>query len=520
MTVGYNEPPNAYNQTYGANVANLLNASVSPSTNDRFALFSGQEPSVWIANGKFNMLYTGGGTGASLAYRSCLLTADPTVAANWTAAVACLGNGSGGQTGTANHSYVILYQGTLYCAYNLQSSSDIYLATADVNAPTVWTVQGVILAHASIGAGASGNTCLVPPGPGTDGNWLLFLEYSASNSFPTEGTTNSWQIGLWSCATVGGTYTAVNAQLTTVRPSPNGSASGPDVKLVVDDNGLNPQYVMYYHGATWGRMGPTDIYRATIPAGQVMADAWTLTDGTIANSQDSAIMHRAHFWEFDQLGDPFVFTNPNNGASYLIYEGTNNRTGGSWFELMITPLLPAAFLAANGKKIFGRMGPQGLPWYDGNAGPNKIMNMPWADPTGNAVGSVGTWAVDYTVTGGPTNCRRFNSTAAQNDKIQFGVQLAPGVYRLTVVWQTGPANGIVQVGLGNDINAVGQNLSPTFDTYSAAPGVATQILPITILGYAPHQWALSFTAGSKNASSTGFTIADFGWSIQRTTPPS
>jgi hypothetical protein len=61
-----------------------------------------QEPQVWVANGLFNMLYTGGVGPEYLFYASCPETSDPTIYGNWTKVGIVIGNSSGGGQGALN----------------------------------------------------------------------------------------------------------------------------------------------------------------------------------------------------------------------------------------------------------------------------------------------------------------------------------------------------------------------------------------------------------------------------------
>ncbi len=571
----------------------LLTASVSPSASDRTPLWGGQESNVWYANNQYNCLYTDGA--AHLSYRSCL--GDPTIAANWSSATTCIGGGNGGESGTVGHSYVYIEGSTLYCYYIQLSSKNIMVATANITTPTTWGNNATIFTGVPGGGSSNGNCCVVK----ANGVYYLYQESLWGNSFPTEGTTNSWQIACLQSTTPTGTFTLVpspiqtsgglgtitggsgytngtynnvpltggsgtgaqaqiivsggavttvtitaagsgylvgdalsanassiggtgsgfsvpinwvNGQQSTLRPGPNGSCSGAWMGIV------GSTVVAYYHGGTYGRLFPNDIYRATIPLANVGTDGWTISNGGPGSSTvpyNPAIMKRAGAYEFDQIADPYVVTGPN-GVSYLFYEGCNNRT--STFEISVTQLLPTP-LQIDGTyqhSIYGWIFPQ-LPywntddeWTYRNFPPGMVSGQ--ANAAINAARTQGTWAIVAT-TGAPNGSIRTNTSAASGDFIDYDVTLAPGTYTLQLNYQQGPANGIFSIILYDGV-ATGVT-AKTVDSYAAATAYAsTTITNLWVLGYETFRWRLRMTCNSKNASSTGFTIADCGFTIQRT----
>ena len=549
--------------------------SISSAASDRYPLgLNGQELSVWYANGVYNATFTNGGSTISYMYNST----DPTVPSNWSTPFVVLGAGTGGQAGTCAHSYVYIEGGTIYIYYIELSSKNIRVAAAPLvfspSSGPVFSAPTTVFTGVVGGGSANGNCCVVK----VAGTYYMFQESLWGNVFPVEGSTSSFQIAMLTCATVNGTFVLGYGQVSSIRPSPNGSCSGADVKIV----GSNA--VMYYHGSTYSRAFPDDIFRATIPLANIATDTWTITQlplipeiftvppsgtgpGTLSlqfpakggnynttlstgqvismtytfNSTtvtwstavtgtptavaqvnrlflgNPALMKRAHFFEFDQIADPYVCTGPN-GVSYLFYEGCNNRTPS--YQLMVTPLLPTPVHndGPYAHPVLGSRYGQPPYWNNDDAWTYRNYPLALASGQGNAVVNEaktgGTWAIVATA-GAPNGSIRTNTSAVSGDFIEYDVTAPPGTYTLNLNYQTGPANGIFSIYLYD-----GFNLAPsakTVDSYAASGAYASStITNIWILGYETFRWRLRMACTSKNASSTGFTIADCGFTLQRT----
>ena len=478
----------------------IANCQMSPHAADRLDLFDGQEATLWIANGKYNMLFTLGGY---LQLRTCPYTADPTVAANWTAPASCIGNGNGGEAGNCAHSFVYVEGSTLYCYYTQLSSQNIRVATATTAAPTVWTGNATVYSGAYGGNVSNGNACVVKSG----GVYYMLLEAIFADTLTGEGYTNAWQVGMLSCATPTGTFTNVIKPLLTMKPGYHGSAS---CGQLFYENG---QWVHLYHGTGWGRTAfPTDLFVATSPS--LTTDTWTVQNGGYP------IATRKTRWEVDQIADPFVIEGPN-GIKYLFYEGADNRAG--TFRMAVTTLLPVWMQTDGAYPKRAAVGytqppPQA---FDYAAGPWTISNQPWTSPQGHPGTATGTWAIDATVANVPGNCRRYNSSAALNDLIQWEVLLSPGQWQLEVWYQKGPTGGIARL-LGDNSAGVGainfttDGTPSTIDTYAASvANYQKATFTFNVYGFEPIRRRFTIQVTGKNASSTGYVFADFGWTFTR-----
>lgn len=484
-------------------VYSLLTAVPSGAYTDRYPIgIPGQESSVWYANGQYNLIYTNGA--AHLAYAFC--SADPTVAANWSSPVEVVGGGLGGQASTARHSYIYIEGGTLYCYY-VNSTQDVLVATAPATfsgSPT-FSAVGTVLAHGSIGNGnGTGNCCVCKSGS----TYYLFQEALSNTTNPNgEGSTNSFQI--WSCTstTATGTFT-VGSRMTSLLPGPNGSASGADVKIV------GSTAVMFYHGNGWGRLAVTDLYRATMPTSSLGTDAWVITQGQGAGSTtipyNPWFAHRAHYYEFDQLGDAFVVTGPN-GIFYLFYEGANNRIPA--YNIMITPLIAPSVAVDGSYKHVANQQHFNAPWY---WDPSIQWTYQGGAFTTGAAKKVGTWALDATIANAIAGGRLYNSTSAQNDSIEYDVNLPPGTYTLTLIYEKGADHAIHSISFYDGyINA-----GPTYtvDGYAAST-TQNNVTTVTMKVYGFEVWRfrLLFKASTRNASNTtGWVLAIQSWHLQRT----
>lgn len=488
-------------QTLAPNVS-LLNGVISPSPEDRYSLnLPGQEQSVFYANGQYYNLYTS--TTAAINFTYC--SGDPCISTNWATPVQVLGNGTGGESGNARHGFAYVEGNTIYMYYI--ATAGIAVATATIppagTAP-VFTKVGLVFTGVPSGGGSNGNCCVIK----YQGTYYLFQECITGVTNPGEGNSNIWLISLLTCATPTGTFTNSIVPLQSIRPGPNASTSGGNVFQVGNT------FVMYYHGGTYGRLFPNDIYRATIPASQIGTDNWTVTPpaGSATIPVNPAIMKRVHYYEFDQLADASVCIGPN-GVNYLFYTACNNRNPGAWFQLMVTPILPSMQQVDGSisRQIWGPYAPQGPYWNNDdswtwqNDAPNLLTN---------AAKKSGTWGLVAAASqyGGVL---AENTSATSGDFIEYDVTLGPGTYNLTILYATGPGNGIYSFYIYDAVQ-----LSPTavtLDSYAASgANNVSSAVTLHIYGYETWRWRFRIACTSKNASSSGFLLSYSHLSIQRT----
>src|SRR5665213_460478 len=263
----------------------LQHMTVSPEANDRVPIVDGtidateyQEPSLWWANGVWNLAYTAG----AIKYRSC--AGDPTVKANWSAPTNLFGAGVNGVAYTVARCYVAQFGATLYYYFvELTASTTWYVATAPAATPTVVTVLGAVYTLPDGEAFAGNSAVVYDAGAGV---YRMFHERLVS--VPNDpalggGTIFTWAVGMLTCATPTGTFAQQISHLETLRVKGYSSVSGPDMHF---ENGV---WVMYYHAEEWANSAPDNIYRAISTT--LAADAWT----PLANS--SPVIRRAHAYE-------------------------------------------------------------------------------------------------------------------------------------------------------------------------------------------------------------------------------
>lgn len=481
----------------------IANCQMSPHAGDRFRLFGGQEVSVWIANGRYNLLCTA--PAGDLVYRYCAISSDPTVASNWSSPVSCIGNGAGGEAGNCAHSFVYIEGATLYCYYTQKSTENVRVATANINAPTDWG-SNATCRTGPLGVAENGNACVVKIGS----TYYMLLESQFQEMLPSEGFTQSWQTGLLSCSTPTGTFTTVLAPYISGRPG--GVHGSMSTGQLFFENGL---WVHVYHGTGWGRTSfPTDIFIATSPS--LTADSWTVQNGGFP------VGTRKTANEYDQVADPCLVAGPN-GLNYLFYTGANNRSG--VFDVNVTALLPVLMQTdgINSKRAvsgFEQPSPQA---FDYQRGPLTFSLQPWQFPQGYPSTAIGTWALDNTVSGVPGNCRRYNSSAANGDSIQWEVMWSPGTWQLEVYHQKGPSGGIARLqgsvsvdGLSINFLSDGTGNASVIDTYAAATtNYVKSTFTFNVYGFEPVRGRFAITLSGKNAASSGYVFADFGWAFTR-----
>lgn len=500
-----------------------IQAPSSPAERYPFML-NGQEQTVWIYNGNYYDLYTGGGT-ASLSLISCPITADPTAASiffatisgstltvsepsgtssipspdaagpiqvgmmlqsgtgaliqafgtggttgtggvgtyslsaspgtvpnpialctnYWTRPVPCIGVGFGGVSGTVAHSGVYQEGTTLYCYFVATSTGGgftnqhTYVATADITAPTVWTAQSTEVLGPQ-GTGVNGNVNVFKSGS----TYYMFQECEFSTVNPVEGTTIAWQVVLATCSTPTGTFTVTISPLQSLRPGPNGSAS--NATIYQEGN----TFVCYYHGTAWGRVGPTDLFRATNT--NLATDTWVITNN------GAPMMRRKHRYEVDQLADPSLVTTAT-GTNYLFYEACDNRSGGSGFNLMIAPLMPTIYQYDGAVWKTAESGFDCPEWVNNDRILWNAVINPAIDPPTTYFGAWTPTANTSSVTGGG-----LVSEGNQNDFITYDIQgLAPGTYTATYLYQSNSSGGVITSFLEDGGDGFPYQLSNTYN---------------------------------------------------------
>ena len=494
--------------------SSVTNMGVSPGAAYRNIIIGGAiESSVWIANGLYNMMCFD--PAGYQAYAYCSLTADPTVKANWSGLTDVIGQGLGGYAGTPQHSWVMVDGNNLYCYFADTSNQYMWVATASISAPTVWTTQGTQTSLLPSLHADNGNNAVVK----YNNTYYMFLENVLSIS-----GYNIYQIGVFSSSSPTGPFTTLVNPLTSLRFNTGGqpvpALGGPWVGFE-SGTGL---FVMYMHCGAWGNaVLPSSIYRATIPPSQLGTDNWTPADNGYA------MMVCAGAYEIDQVADPFIVQGPS-GTQYMFYEGGNNRNG--LFELSVVTLAP---------RLMQRSGPNWVP-ADAGADPNPPFISPylvWSFsanagqyPQGNGPyglpANVGTWLLDTTAANGYLyNALSYNSSAAQNDYISFDMSLAPGYWALTVMCHTGPAQGIITISFNNGSGATPPGgiiydvpVGPTelLDCYSASDvyNVPKTIAGIQVGGTSTQRRRLVMQVATKNAASSGYGLGWHSFTMYRT----
>ena len=491
----------------------ITNAAVSTGASYRNIIIDGCiESSVWIANGLYNLvcfnpsLHVGGGVQA---YQSCPYTADPTVAANWSAPVAIIGQGVGGYAGTPQHSWVLVDGQNLYCYFCDVNNQYGWCASANINAPTVWTTLGT---QTSLLPGLhtnNGNFCVVK----YNGLYYMWLD-CVENVLGYQ----VYQIALCTCTSPTGPFNVIINPLTSLAFPTSGQPTGGAVPggPFVQYEAATGYFVYYGHGGSWGAgYYPNNMYRLYCTPANLGTDNWIPLDGGYP------FMVCAGAYEIDQIADPFLIQGPT-GTQYLFYEGGNNRNG--LFQLSVVALVP---------KLMQKSGPN---WIPAEAGfdPNPVFISPYlnwnfsfnaaAFPLGTGAYSapinVGTWVLDTTAANDYLfNALSYNSSAAQNDFIGFDCQPAPGYWTMELVVHTGPNQGIITVGFNGGSGQTPPGgmiydlpIGPTnvIDCYSPTDvyNVRFSITNIQIGGITTARRRIILQVATKNASSGGYGL---GW---------
>ncbi len=484
----------------------IQHCRIDNSPSQKYALQQNwEEPSLWeYPLGTHNLMVAN----SSGHQEWSVCTGDPTILTNWSAGTVVLGGGVGGEASTAEHSWVLVYNNTLYLYYVDSTQENLYCATASISTPQTFTKQAQkILAGSSIPGNTStviGDISVFESG----GTFYLFADYSPA--------IYGYSIALCTSPSPVAAFTVQIAPLTSLRQTipvsgvthdNEYSSSGSWVGL--DFDGVT--VVMYYHCTAYGvQTIPTDIYRATIPLSEIMTDNWTQTDLGLP------ILSRTANNETQQVADPFVYC-PSTGGIYLFYEASNNYAN-SGNLLYVVQLKPGQLQWDGYKWVRSDIRSDYIrPLCEYAAFINQSMVaalQPAGAPVAPAV--IGTWVLDYTVANAYVyGAVSYNSSAAQNDQIQFDVWVYPGLYRLYLVGTTGPAQGIITIMLDSEFTGagfIGQSWN-TIDTYSSSLtyNVALGGAEVQVNGYGPFHARMAWKMATKNASSSGYSLAWNSW---------
>ncbi len=264
-----------------------------------------QEPNVWADDTTIHMIYSGGNSGSIyLHHASCPIDADPTIPDNWTKSGVVIGNGEGGEAGTALHAGIYIEDGTIYCYYTT-AAGDLDVATASVDDPTTYTHVGTVLTLAESTASILvANAFVVKL---DEGDYRLYWEGG--------GALPLWQIGTARGASPTDEFTFEAFPLDGLSFNPGYSTNSNP--FIVEEDG---HYTMWLHGA-WGRNQrgsgtPTVGYAATSDDGL----NWTLLDG------GQQTVRLAHRYEVDQVAD---FTLLEVAGEKYAFWSANNRNNGT-----------------------------------------------------------------------------------------------------------------------------------------------------------------------------------------------
>jgi hypothetical protein len=268
------------------------------------------------------------------------------------------------------------------------------------------------------------------------------------------------------------------------------------------------QWVTVFHGAASPLVSlPNDIYRA-VNSGSITDDNWNIVDN------GRPFIRRTHECEVDQAVDPVVCDGPS-GELYEFHSGNQNRnlstTGTFW--VMASRLYPSL-----SQDISGAQKIASAP-TDGQQAANAVPAMVFQDiaflsPTGTACG--GQWGVlpDPSALGGGV---RQNVLGKVNEWIGFQRRLSGGTYSLRMLVETGPDMGKMTVDIIPGVINDSATKSVTFDLYSPTRQLNNSVSVSFTLGpeFDGPLW-IRLKSVDKNASSSGYRIADQGWQLLRT----
>ncbi|WP_427174470.1 hypothetical protein [Arthrobacter sp. 92] len=264
-----------------------------------------QEPQVWYntATSQFCMIYTGGVASEYLGLMTCPGTSDPMVLGNWTRSGPnpVIGNTYGGWAGSAQHSGVLVENGTIYVYFCDPATGALHVATAATSAPSVFTHVGIVFTPPAGTIAPSAN----PHVMNVAGTYTMFFEVRDS-------TGNRWQLGRATSATPTGTFTSVSYPMPGLEINP-GKSCFSNIFIVKE----GPLYVAWLH-CTWGQFQttmylPSAVYRAT----STDLNTWTLTDGQMP------LIRLDHQFEVDQVADVCLVTGPT-GINYAFWSACDN----------------------------------------------------------------------------------------------------------------------------------------------------------------------------------------------------
>jgi hypothetical protein len=474
------------NRTQFSSKLSLATAGASPSS--RYQLFSGQEPSVVRWGGKYRMYY--GLPGQGVQYRECAETDDPRVTANWSAPTAVLSGGS--------HHSLFVEGDNLYLYYVDVTNENFCVATGSTSDWKLLTKQTEPVSPpiGNLASKTSGNTYVVKNGS----SYVMFAE---ARWIGTLGgvTGMTWQTYVMTAPSPVGPF-AGPVLLTSLRPRGVGQVSGMSVYREED------RWVTVFHGAASPLVSlPNDIYRA-VNKGSITADTWEIVDN------GRPFIRRAHECEVDQAVDPVVCDGPG-GELYEFHSGNQNRntatTGTFW--VMASRLYPGLT-----QKLSGTWRRAVAP-TDGQQPASAVPAMVYQDtaflsPTGTAC--KGQWGVlpDSAALGGGV---RQNVLGKMDDWIGFQRRVSGGSYSLRILAETGPDMGQMTVDIIPGVVNDSAIKSVMFDLYSTTRQLNNSLSVSFTLGpeFDGPLW-IRFKSTGKNASSSGYRIADQGWQLLRT----
>lgn len=486
---GIDQAVTSDNQTSRAQFSSKLSlASAGSTPSSRYQLFSGQEPSVVRWGGKYRMYY--GLPGQGVQYRECAEANDPRVSANWSAPTGVLSGGS--------HHSLFVDGDNLYLYYVDVTNENFCVATGSTSNWTSFTKQPTPASPpvGNLVSKTSGNTYVVKDGS----TYAMFAEARWTGTLG--GVTGmTWQTYVMTSSSPLGPFTGATL-LTSLRPRGVGQVSGMSVYREDD------KWVTVFHGAASPLVSlPNDIYRA-VNKGSVSTDAWEIVDN------GRPFIRRAHECEVDQAVDPVVCDGPS-GELYEFHSGNQNRnlatTGTFW--VMSSRLYPALSQTLSGTQRVA------TPPTDGQQPANSVPAMVYQDtaflsPTGTAC--KGQWGVlpDSGALGGGV---RQNVLGKMDDWVGFQRRVSGGTYSLRILTETGPDMGQMTVDIIPGVVNDSPNKSVMFDLYSATRQLNNSLTVSFTLGpeYDGPLW-IRFKSTGKNASSSGYRIADQGWQLLRT----
>jgi len=315
--VGPNPPPKVDEYALWLSTA-LVDLTVSPAPGDRFAAITPtlswestavQEPSVWFANGLWNMLYTGGpGAGGGTAYIG--YASAPSPYGPWTkAGTQVIGGGQGGYASGVAHGSMYREGDTLYYIGVKLPTNVFGMWSASVSAPTVWTFVADILG--------------LPSTTTQMGNCYLIKEGSSYTLFFEALYQSQWQSGYATCDTISGAYAVASFPTPSLWPQGN-LATGSGQSVVVE----NGQYVGFFHSGPQNNNDvPTEGYRAT----SYDKVNWSIDLGGLP------YIRRMAAQEIDQVAD-LEPAQDDKGNWWMFWSAASNHD--SQFRVMASPMLP------------------------------------------------------------------------------------------------------------------------------------------------------------------------------------